>query len=128
EAIGAYRQALSIDPANASTWSNCAVATMSLNDHAAALADFDRALALNSRDADIWTYRAKALANLGRFPEAESDCASALMLDPNHLAANRIAIHARLHACDWSRRQEDVNSVAQALAVGQRVIDPLDCL
>ncbi len=128
EAIAAYEKALSLDATSASTWNNSAVTLMSLGRNEAALTNFARALEIEARDPAIWTARAKALTNLGRFVEAAADCERALALDAGHIAAQRLAIRARLRACDWSRRVADENAVRSGLAAGNRLIDPLNCL
>lgn len=127
-ALDAYQRGLSLDPNHVPSLTNCAIVLMSLGNNQAALTHLDRALALNLRDPDIWSSRAKALANLNRFPEAAADAANALALDPDHIAARRLAIQARLRACDWTRRDDDEKTVTDALAAGRRIIDPLDCL
>jgi len=128
EALAAYEKALSLDEQNASTWNNSAVTLMSLGSNEPALANFARALEINALDPAIWSARAKALTNFGRFAEAAKDCERALALDAGNISAQRLAIHARLRACDWSRREADKNAIRSALAAGRRLIDPLDCL
>lgn len=128
DALDAYRKAMSLDPDHVPALTNCAVVLMSVGDNQAALTLLDRAVALNSRDPDILSSRARALANLNRFPEAAADAEKALALDADHIGARRLAIHARLRACDWSRRDRDEKTVTDALVAGRRVIDPLDCL
>jgi protein O-GlcNAc transferase len=128
EALAAYERALSLDTRNASTWSNSAITLMSLGRNEPALANFARALDIDALDPGIWLARAKALANLGRLAEATADCQRALAIDSDHIPAQRLAIHARLRACDWSPRDTDENAVRRGLAAGMRLIDPLDCL
>jgi predicted O-linked N-acetylglucosamine transferase (SPINDLY family) len=128
EALGAYQKALSLDSKHVATLTNSAVVLMSRGDHEAALLHLDCALSLNAGDPDIWSHRGKASANLNRFGEAVEHAAKALMLNPDHIAAQRLAIHARLRACDWRRRDQDEKTVAEALSAERRVIDPLDCL
>ena len=128
EALAAYEKALSLDARNASTWTNSAVTLMSLGKSEPALENFARALEINDLDPAIWSARAKALTNLGRFAQAAADCECALGLDAENAAAQRLAIRARLRACDWSRREADENAVRVGLAAGKRLIDPLDCL
>lgn len=128
EALAAYQKALSLDARNASTWTNGAVTLMALGRNEPALEHFARALQIDPLDPGIWSARAKALTNLGRFAEAATDCERALALDPEHIAAQRLAIRARLRACDWNRREADANAVRKGLAAGKRLIDPLDCL
>lgn len=128
EALKAYSQACSLDARNAATWCNAAVTLMSLGRHDAALAHFAQALQLEPRNPDIAAKRARALANAGRFPEAAAACEAALAIAPGHVAAQRVAIHARLRSCDWSWRAADQKILSDGLARGRRFADPLDCL
>ena len=129
-ALGAYQRAMSLDPNHVPALTNCAaVADVAGRQSGSALtACWTAPLSLNARDPDIWSSRAKALANLNRFPEAAADAGNALALNPDHIAAQCLAMQARLRACDWSRRDQDEKTVADALAAGRRIIDPLDCL
>src|SRR5207248_2887589 len=139
-ALTHFDRALQLDAAFAECHVARSTALASLNRHSEALDGLDAALRLapdniealtnrasplTVRDPDLWSHRAKALANLNRFAEAAQDCEKALALDPSHIAAQRLAIHARLHACDWTRRDADEKDVVSALAAGIRIIDPL---
>ena len=128
EAVAAYEKALALDPQNAHTWNNTGGAMILLERNEAALGYFDRGLQLNAGDPEIWSNRAKAFAGLNRFPEALADCAKALELEADHVPALRVAIHARLRSCDWSRRDHDISQIKSALRDGCRIIDPLHCL
>ncbi len=127
-ALEAYDKALALDPQNAQTWNNAGAALIFLDHNEAAIGRFDRALELNPSDAETWSNRARALANLNRFPEALHDAEIALKHDPAHVGALRMAIHARLRSCDWSRRAHDIHEAQSALRAGRRVLDPLHCL
>jgi protein O-GlcNAc transferase len=128
DALSAYERALALDAQNAQTWSNAGAAMILLDRNEAALGYLERALELNAGDPEIWSNRGKALATLNRFPEALGDCAKAIALAPDHVPALRIAIHARLRSCDWSRRDQDISQITSGLREGRRMIDPLHCL
>ena len=128
EAVASYEKALALAPQNAHTWNNAGAAMILLERNEAALGYFERALQLHARDPEIWSNRAKAFAGLNRFPEALADCAKALALEADHVPALRVAIHARLRSCDWSRRDHDISQIKSALRDGRRIVDPLHCL
>ena len=126
EALACYDKALALTPENATTWNNRGGAMLSLKLEEAALPYFDTALRLNPGDADSWSNRAHALSTLKRFPEAMADSEKALLIEPDHAGAMRVAVHSRLHACDWSRRAEDKQKITAGLMAGSRVVEPLD--
>ena len=126
EALSCYDRALALAPGNATTWNNRGAAMLLLKQDEAAIAYFDAALRLNPRDAEAWGNRAHAHSTLKRFPEAIADSDKALAIAPDHAHGLRIAIHSRLHICDWGRREEDKRKITAGLMAGSRVIDPLD--
>ena len=58
-----------------------------MGDHAAALADLDRALALDGTDDDAAAFRASALRHLGRLQAAMTAIQHALALNPGNPSA-----------------------------------------
>ncbi len=126
DALVCYDKALALSPENSSTWNNRGATMLSLKQDEAALPYFETALRLNPDDADSWSNRARAFSTLKRFPDAIADSDRALALDPDHAGATRIGIHARLHSCDWRRRDEDKKRITAGLMSGSRVIEALD--
>ena len=126
EAIVCYDKALALTPNNATTWNNRGAAMLPLKEEEAALPFFEKALQLNPADPDSWSNRASAYSALRRFAEAVADSDRALALDPDLSFATRVGIHARLHACDWTRRDQDIARVTAGLHAGVRVINALD--
>src|SRR5262249_13019919 len=100
EAIGAYDRALTFEPEHPTIWKNRSAA---IEETGAEEAD---ALAVYPADADGWLIRAGALWRAQRFLEAADACDRVLALNPGSVPAMRLGIHCRLHACDWSRREE----------------------
>jgi len=126
EALASFDKSLALVPDNAAGWTGRGGALLALKQDEAALASTDSALRLDAADADAWTNRAHALSNLKRFSEAIADSDRALSIDPASGAATRVGIHARLHACDWKRREEDKRRVTAGLRAGARLISMLD--
>ena len=126
EALVCYDKALALAPENSNTWNNRGATMLSLKQDEAALPYFETALRLNPQDADAWSNRARAFSTLKRFPDAIADSDRALALDPGHAGAMRIAVHSRLHTCDWQRRDDDKKRITAGLMAGSRVIETLD--
>jgi len=126
EAFPCYDKAIALAPDNATSWSNRGGAMVALKQEEAAIPFIDKALALNPRDPDAWVNRARAFSGLRRFGPAIEASDRALGLDPEHSAAMRAGIHARLHACDWKRRDEDRQRISAGLAAGVRIVNVLD--
>jgi tetratricopeptide (TPR) repeat protein len=86
-ALQAIELALQYDPQKATYLVDRGRIQAELGDHAAALADLDRALALNGGDDDAAAFRASALRHLGRLPEAMAAIQGALVLNPSNPSA-----------------------------------------
>ena len=126
EALFCYDKALALSPEISNSWNNRGATMMSLKQDEAALPYFETALRLNPEDADSWSNRARAFSTLKRFPDAIADSERALALDPDHAGAMRIAVHSRLHTCDWQRREDDKKRITAGLMAGSRIIEALD--
>jgi protein O-GlcNAc transferase len=70
--------------------------------------------------------RAGYLLYKDRFGEASEASDQALELDPNDTASIRMGIHARLHGCDWRKRDSDKAQTARCLSAGEPVITPFN--
>jgi tetratricopeptide (TPR) repeat protein len=79
----AAEKALSLDPSLASAHTVLGVTHLVFDwDMPGAIAEFDRAIALNPNDADAHLWRASALIDLGRFDEGLRENRRSLELDP----------------------------------------------
>src|SRR5262249_28937835 len=141
-------------PNNAAAWRNLGKALSGLKQHEEAVACYDKALTLTPDNMTFWAGRRAALAALGKkdaFPDglsepqdasgwavragqmmfsqrlAEAVEASdrALALDSGNVAAIRMGIQARLHSCDWRRRDDDKRQISESLAENAAVLTPL---
>jgi protein O-GlcNAc transferase len=126
ESLACYDNALALAPENSTTWNNRGAAMLALKEEEGALPFFDKSLQLNPADPDALANRASAYSALRRFSDAVADSDRALALDPDLSFATRIGIHSRLHACDWTRRDEDIARVTAGLNAGSRIINALD--
>lgn len=74
------------------------VARLRMGRVAEAVADLERAAALQPKSADVHADLAYALMQQGKLPEALAAARSALALDPNHIAGNAYAGHILLYS------------------------------
>jgi len=86
-ALQAIELALQYDPDKATYLVDRGRIQAELGDHAAALADLDRALALDGTDDDAAAFRASALRHLGRLEQAMTAIQHALALNPGNPSA-----------------------------------------
>ena len=126
DALPYFDKAIALAPGNAPSWSNRGGAMIALKQEEAAIPYIDKALTLNPRDPEAWVNRARAFTGVKQLGPAIEACDRALQIDPDHSAAMRAGIHARLHACDWTRRDEDKRRITAGLADGVRIVNVLD--
>jgi len=148
------RRALAENPKNAAAWRNLGKALSGLKQYEEAVACYDNALKLVPDNMGFWASRRAALAVLGRKDDlpntlAEPQDASgwavragqmmfsqrlaeaveasdrALALDSSNVAAIRMGIQARLHSCDWRRREDDKRRIRESLRENLAVLTPL---
>ena len=153
-ARAAAERELVADPKNAAAWRRLGDALAGLKRHERAIACYDRALEMAPNNTVVWKRRAAALAAVGgsgdeveeatnvtedadawgvragrlfstnRFAEAIEASDRAIALDPDHPAAVRVGIRARLFACDWRRREEDQRRISAGVRAGRCLITP----
>jgi predicted O-linked N-acetylglucosamine transferase (SPINDLY family) len=123
-----YARALALAPDSATIWKRGirGRAARAAMESAAEQGFPEAAIAQHAADADAYAIHAGALGLLFHLREASDASDRALALDPAHVAARRIGIHARLHVCDWRRREEDEEHVRRGLAAGSRIVTPFD--
>ena len=71
-----------------------------------------------------WLHRAEALFAQQRFAQAAAASERALAIDPEHIAAQRMGIRARIFAYDWSQRDAESRLITTGLKSGRPVISP----
>lgn len=111
-----YRQTIELDGNCASCWANLAVIEADeRNDLNTAIADADRAIALNARYAPIRVRRGLWLLDLGRPDEALTAFEAALAIDPRNIAAQVGVARVQLH------RGEAAAAVARLEAAAKNI-------
>jgi tetratricopeptide (TPR) repeat protein len=83
EAIGAYNQAIQLNPKDALAWNNKGIALLSLNRYKEAISVFDHAIQLNPKDASAWNNKGITLADMKQYEEAISALDQSIQLNPN---------------------------------------------
>jgi tetratricopeptide (TPR) repeat protein len=102
-AIGAFTDAIRLDPAYAPAYSERAWAHHLRGVADLALADCDKALQLDPRLGTAYCHRAAALCSMGQLTKAIADCDTALRLDPSSARAYWVRGHAHLLQGDADR-------------------------
>ncbi|MBE0409558.1 MAG: tetratricopeptide repeat protein [Anaerolineales bacterium] len=92
QAINAYKQAVSVDPDNASIYVALARAQLYSGQYEEALESADKAIILNNDNPMAHTFKAWALDSLGDQTQAEAAVTRAIELDANNAVAH--AVHA----------------------------------
>jgi predicted O-linked N-acetylglucosamine transferase (SPINDLY family) len=124
QAIACYDKALAVVPDQSGVWRKRG-ATIAALRTAANLPDLKNAPAFDPNDANGWAIRAGFLLASQRPVEASEASERALQLDPQHEAATRIGIQARMYVCDWSQRDADKRRVSESLKAGAMIIKPV---
>jgi predicted O-linked N-acetylglucosamine transferase (SPINDLY family) len=123
QAIANYDKALGLTPDNDANWEKrrAAVAMLKKSGRYPDLGDIPE---LDKQDANGWAVRAGSFASSKRYGDAVKACEEALRLNPNHLAANRIAIFARCYSCNWRTRESDLQLAAEGVRSGRPIVTP----
>jgi protein O-GlcNAc transferase len=119
EAITCYDKALALAPSNTAIWKRRQALVQAMGS-AAEFVDAEPDL----QDAQGWAVRAARLFSTGCFTDASQASERALAIDPENNTAARVAIQSRLFKCDWQRRAEDEQRIADSIEAGRPVIEP----
>src|SRR5207248_2957908 len=77
-----------------------------------------------SEQSGDWAHYAVRLFSAKDYAQSAAAANHALRLDSSNTEARRIAIQSRLHACDWSSRQDDIARISTGIAADEVVITP----
>ena len=117
EAVGCYEKSLAIAPDDPATWKK-RHAAIAAHSKASNRPPPDDAPEFDSKSAGGWALRAGYLMAQKRYLMASEASQNALQLSPQHEAATQMGIKSRLYVCDWRRREEDRNTVANSSKSG----------
>lgn len=121
-AVRCYDKSLSIRPESINTWRKREAALTAMG----RVSNFDGAPIEVSGDAALLAMRAGYCLANKRYNEAVAASEAALAIDPDHMAATRIGIHARLWACNWDRREDDRHRIVAGFEAGHGLIPTVD--
>lgn len=119
QAIESFDKALALAPDKASIWKERSLAMAAIGRR-----EELRDTAFHAGDANAWAVQATRLSDAKRFAEASEASDRALAIDPENIAAMRTGIFARLHSCDWSRRDDDERQISEGVRAGRRILSP----
>lgn len=108
--------------------SNKGIALRALKQHEEAIAQFDKALALDPSYADAWFNRGAVLNELKRYDEATINYEKALILNSNINWLSGEYIHTKMKICDWSNFDEYLNEIVNKVSAGKKVTHPFTLL
>jgi predicted O-linked N-acetylglucosamine transferase (SPINDLY family) len=124
-AIACYDRALALAPENRTTWKDRGAAIHATKGKTAN-AYLNEEPAPDPQDADGWALRAGFLLAAQRFGEAAAASDCALSINPQHMVAARIGIRSRISTCDWRKRKDDKQRIAEGLRAGLHIITPFN--
>ena len=98
QAVGAYGEAIKIDPTDAEIYNNRGNAHGALGQHEQAVEDLDEAIRLNPQLTIAYLNRGREYSDLGEYEQAIKDFDEVIRRDPNavYAVANRAIAHAML--------------------------------
>jgi Tfp pilus assembly protein PilF len=89
---------------------------LAVGQYSAAIDTANEVLTRHPQNADAYTYRGYALVKLGQSKEAAKNFKKALLLDPNHLGANKYLADIYLQQGDVSRALEQLQVIRMTCA------------
>lgn len=128
EALENFEQALDLKPEYPEALLNQGATLHELRRFHEALASHERALALKSDYADAYRNQALTLHELARPDEALASYERALALDPVTKFLRGICQHARMHICEWTGFETELEALTAAIEGGRTAITPFPAL
>jgi tetratricopeptide (TPR) repeat protein len=108
-----WSQLLEYLPEEAAIWSNRGNVRLSQNQPQAALADYDRAIALAPNQPDAYLNRGAALEGLGRWQAAIADYSQVLEINPTDAAAYNNRGNAKAGLGEWEEALADYQKAVE---------------
>ena len=123
EAIACFDKGLALVPDNSNIWRNRsnAIAAIKKKNGSCGIPEMPP---LDPKDANSLALRASYLWISRRYGEAIEVADQARKVNPEHTAAERVAIASRIYTCDWRFREADKERVRKPLKAGKRLIAP----
>lgn len=128
DAVASYDRALALLPGNVEILYNRANALARTGEVARALADYDRVLATAPDRVDALNNRGTLLWQAGRIAEAAATFEALAARAPDFDFAAGNLMGCRLRCCDWTDLPRQTQDIVDAVARGERVVDPFTLL
>jgi tetratricopeptide (TPR) repeat protein len=96
-----------------------------LNRREAAMSCFNRALAIDPKNAHALDNRGTLLTGLRRYQEASADYERALAIEPDRRYLRGRLFQSRLYCCDWRSIGEHHAAIAAELNTGKCFVEPM---
>lgn len=123
-ALDCYSTAIKLSASYANAFFNRGNVFASIESYQLAINDYDAALSFDPKNAAIHFNRANSLMYLGQFTAAENGYQRAIDLDntlPYLLGAR---LHNRMHYCNWTNYETELEKIAKGIESNKRVIAP----
>lgn len=124
QALADYDRAIALDAGDPLFFNNRGNALAELGRFEEALESFDRALARKPDYPEALFNRGDALADVRRYQEAVASYEKLLAVRPEFDYAAGMIANSRMHACNWTRRGEEIERLAVDVRAGKRTIPP----
>jgi protein O-GlcNAc transferase len=118
------RRALSLNPRLPVAHSNLSAVLRNLGLREEALSHSAAAVSLAPNYADAWCNHGNILLDMNRFDQARLSYDRALACDPNSAYAFGSRLYAKLHVCDWSDYDQNIDHVATRVRESASVTRP----
>jgi predicted O-linked N-acetylglucosamine transferase (SPINDLY family) len=124
EALACYEKALMIRPDFVGALLGRGIILQEFQRYEEALASYHEALARSPNDAMAHNNCGYVLQDLQRYDEAITSFEKALAIRPDFEYAAGMLVNARMHCCDWRRRDEEVGRLKADIRAGNSSISP----
>jgi predicted O-linked N-acetylglucosamine transferase (SPINDLY family) len=124
EAIASFDRALALKPSHVTALFNRANALRSLRRPEDALLGYDLALRLRPDFAEAFNGRASVLQDLHRYDEAFAAYDRAFSLDPRIPYVEGWRLHCKMHICDWSNLEHELDRLSRNVDKGEPAAAP----
>ena len=128
DALSAYEKALGFNAHLAEAWLGRGSVSFERGDYDDALAAYERALSLNPRLAAAWNARGNVMFERRRFSAALATYDKAAELKPGIDYAAGTRLLAKLHMCDWSNLDTEIESCLDRIRQGKLASTPFALL
>ena len=113
-----------LKPNHAEAFNNRGIALKDLGRLDEAMASYDKAIALKPGYLEALNNRGNLFLKQGRYDGAFADFDQAYSLNPDMRFVEGCRLHAKMHMCDWSNLEEEMERLAQHVRQGKPATEP----